>query len=133
MSGYHSVYVFPLYSELTSRDLLQRRMIGNDGNTSWSDTPLIRAVREGGLCILDGIHSLDVHSLFSLRRLLQDGVVQLPNGEILTIGTRDVLQISHFPQTPILLFALLHLVSCLIPALALENYWTISCDTSLQI
>lgn len=87
--GYPSVSVFPLYQELTSRDLLQRRTIAHDGDTTWLDTPLTRAVREGGICVLDGIHSLDVHALYSLRRLLQDGVVNLPNGETLKLGTME--------------------------------------------
>jgi von Willebrand factor A domain-containing protein 8 len=95
MAGYPLAHVFPLYQELTSRDLLQRRIIGNDGSTSWSDTPLIRAAREGGICILDGIHSLDVHALSSLRRLLQDGVINLPNGETVTIGLPTLFDEIH--------------------------------------
>jgi von Willebrand factor A domain-containing protein 8 len=81
VSGYTSLRIFPLYNELTSRDLLQRRITDENGNTHWADSPLIRAAREGSMCVLDGLHALDVHALTSLRRLLQDGVVDLPNGE----------------------------------------------------
>lgn len=35
----------------------------------------------GNLCVLDGVHALDTHALGSLRRLLQDSVVDLPSGE----------------------------------------------------
>lgn len=85
-TGYTSSRVFPLYNELTSRDMLQKRIIDENGNTSWSDTPLTLAAREGGLCILDGIHTLDIHVLYSLRRLLMDDIINLPSGEIITIG-----------------------------------------------
>lgn len=45
--GYSAPRVFPLYRELTARDLLQRRVTDTAGNTSWADSPLIRAAREG--------------------------------------------------------------------------------------
>ena len=57
--GYEKLRVFPLYQELTSRDLLQRRVTDDAGSTTWTDSPLIRSAREGGLCVLDGIQSLD--------------------------------------------------------------------------
>ena len=90
-AGFTSLRVFPLYNELTSRDVLQKRIIDEQGNTSWSDTPLTLAAREGGLCILDGIHTLDVHVLYSLRRLLLDGIINLPSGETITIGMFNLI------------------------------------------
>jgi MoxR-like ATPase len=45
--GYSVPRIFPLYRELTARDLLQRRVTDTDGNTTWADSPLIRAAREG--------------------------------------------------------------------------------------
>ena len=39
--------MFPLYRELTARDLLQRRVTDTAGSTAWADSPLIRAAREG--------------------------------------------------------------------------------------
>lgn len=76
---------FPLYQELTSRDLLQRRITDVHGNTAWTDSPLVQAARQGAVCVLDGIDRLDIHALCSLRRLLQDGAIDLPNGERLSM------------------------------------------------
>ena len=80
----YQVHTFPLYSELTTRDLLQRRTTDNAGNTSWQDSPLIAAARTGGLCILDGVDKLDANVLASLQRLLNDKAVDLPDGTRLT-------------------------------------------------
>jgi hypothetical protein len=41
----------------------------------------LSSLSPGNLCVLDGVHALDTHALCSLRRLLQDGVVDLPSGE----------------------------------------------------
>ena len=49
--------------------------------SSWVDSPLISAAKNGWLCILDGIDRADVHCLLTLRSLLQDGRVGLPSGE----------------------------------------------------
>ena len=85
------VRAFPLFQELTARDLLQRRStvsvsdsVGTEGDTTWSDSPLVASARFGDICVLDGIDRIDCHSLFVLRRLLQDGEIELPNGEKLT-------------------------------------------------
>lgn len=45
--GYAVPRMFPLYRELTARDLLQRRVTDTEGSTAWADSPLIRAAREG--------------------------------------------------------------------------------------
>lgn len=96
-----SIYVFPLYQEFTSRDLLQRRITkptqeehvnstGDDNSmTCWVDSPLISAARHGGICVLDGIDKVDVQSLYVLRTLLQDGTISLPSGEQLTMNATD--------------------------------------------
>lgn len=76
---------FPLYQELTSRDLLQRRCTGALGNTSWIDSPLIAAARAGDLCILDGVNRIDAQILSTLGRLFQDNEIDLPNGERLSL------------------------------------------------
>ena len=82
-SGLDAV-VFYLYSELTSRDLLQRRATDIDGNTTWEDSPLIQAARVGTLCVLDGFERVDVGALTALQKLLQDGNTTLPSGELFT-------------------------------------------------
>eukprot|EP00945_MAST-04E_sp_MAST-4E-sp1_P008696 g8696.t1 len=84
----NKVRTFPLFQELTARDLLQRRSTisssgaaGMEGDTTWSDSPLIASARSGDICVLDGIDRIDPHSMFVLRRLLQDGEIELPDGE----------------------------------------------------
>ena len=73
--------IFPLYAELTARDLLQRRETDAAGNTAWADSPLVAMARNGGLCILDGIDRVDSHVLVVLQSLLHEGSVVLPSGE----------------------------------------------------
>ena len=80
MHGYR-MRSFPLYEELTSRDLLQRRCTNQQGNTSWLDSPLVAAARAGDLVILDGVNRVDAQILGTLSRLLQDNEIDLPNGE----------------------------------------------------
>src|SRR5690606_4947539 len=43
-----------VFADMTSRDLLQRRVTGRSGATLWRDSPLVAAMREGGLFVLDG-------------------------------------------------------------------------------
>jgi hypothetical protein len=85
--------VFPLYQEMTARDMLQTRVTTStrsDGpetasRSSWRDSPLIHAARTGAVCILDGIDRVDPHCLLALSRLLHDRSIDLPNGERLAI------------------------------------------------
>ena len=67
-----SIRIMPLYQEMTARDLLQRRSTTStseeqakegralDGDqddlssTTWQDSPLITAAKNGDICILDG-------------------------------------------------------------------------------
>eukprot|EP00605_Chrysophyceae_sp_TOSAG23-4_P000428 GSChrysophyteH1.ASY1.ANO1.485.1 assembled CDS len=79
---------FPMYADLTARDLLQRRHTDPQGNTSWQDTPLISAARFGELCVLDGIDRADPNTLVALQSLLHDGIVPLPSGELLRAHSR---------------------------------------------
>jgi len=48
------LYTVACHDDLTAADLVGRHLIG-DGETFWSDGPLTRAVREGGICYLDEI------------------------------------------------------------------------------
>ena len=72
---------FPLHSELTSRDLLQRRVTDASGATTWVDSAIVQAARRGALCLLDGIHRIPPPALMALQRLLLDGTLDLPDGE----------------------------------------------------
>lgn len=64
--------------------MLQRRCTSSEGDSSWLDSPLITAARNGDLCILDGVNRIDSQALSTLSRFFQDGEIDLPNGERLT-------------------------------------------------
>ena len=104
-NGYDNIYIFPLFQELTSRDLLQRRVSEADNNiktnvtTSWRDSPLVSAAREGNICVLDGAHRLNVDTLISLRRLLHDGLIDLPSGELLVADKKFRVIIESLAPT----------------------------------
>jgi MoxR-like ATPase len=85
----YNVHIFPLYNDLSARDLLQRRSTDKDGTSQWVDSPLVAAARAGDICVLDGVERLDLHSLISLKRFLQDGVVDLPDGQRLSVRGAD--------------------------------------------
>ena len=63
------------HDDLTAADLVGRHLIG-DGQTVWSDGPLTRAVREGGICYLDEVvearkdTTVVLHPLTDDRRIL---------------------------------------------------------------
>jgi hypothetical protein len=78
--GYTPVEALFLFKDMSARDLLQRRSTTSDGATIWQDTPLITAVREGHLAILDGIHRLPMGTLSVLLRLVEDREITLYDG-----------------------------------------------------
>lgn len=63
------------HDDLTAADLVGRHLIG-DGQTIWSDGPLTRAVRQGGICYLDEVvearkdTTVVLHPLTDDRRIL---------------------------------------------------------------
>merc|ERR1719203_927059 len=70
--GYQPHVVF-CYQDMVSRDLLQRRTTDNFGNTTWQNSPLLRAAIRGEVAVLDGVHRLEKGILYSsLGRLLHD-------------------------------------------------------------
>jgi hypothetical protein len=82
--------VFPLFREMTPRDLLQRRATDpSDGSTIWADSPLVAAAKRGRVCVLDGVHRLHPDTLASLARLLQDREVELYDGTRLVSAARS--------------------------------------------
>ena len=102
-----TIRIMPLYQEMTARDLLQRRSTasstsdsgngqkGQYSSTTWQDSPLIKAAKNGDICVLDGIDRIDPHSLFVLRRLLQDQEIELPSGDKLQIHAKDESLMLH--------------------------------------
>lgn len=63
------------HDDLTASDLVGRHLIG-DNSTVWSDGPLTRAVRDGGICYLDEVvearkdTTVVIHPLTDDRRIL---------------------------------------------------------------
>lgn len=81
-------------------DQLSEKIPQNDTSfssmTSWIDSPLVKAAKSGGVCILDGIDRLDAHVLTSLRRLIQDNEIDLPSGErLVSQGVYDSMVENH--------------------------------------
>lgn len=69
-----------LNEDTFTRDLLQLRGTDDLGNTTWRDSPLIRAARTGGLVIMDGLEHLRFGTLLTLKRLIREREAQLPDG-----------------------------------------------------
>ena len=69
------LYTVACHDDLTAADLVGRHLISDKG-TYWSDGPLTRAVREGGICYLDEIVearkdvTVVLHPLTDDRRIL---------------------------------------------------------------
>lgn len=86
------------HDDLTAADLVGRHLIG-DGATFWSDGPLTRAVREGGICYLDEVvearkdTTVVLHPLADHRRVLPID----RTGEILVAPPGFMLVISYNP------------------------------------
>lgn len=53
---------------MTSRDLLQQRMMSTNGDSIWQPSPLIIAAMKGHLAVLDGIHRINPGTLSVLQR-----------------------------------------------------------------
>jgi nitric oxide reductase NorQ protein len=86
------------HDDLTAADLVGRHLIG-DGETYWSDGPLTRAVREGGICYLDEVvearkdTTVVIHPLADHRRTLPID----RNGEVLQAPDDFMLVVSYNP------------------------------------
>ena len=79
----YPVEVHHLYADMSTRDLLQRRSTDpKDGSTTWELSPLMEAVRDGKLAVLDGVDQLPPGSLAILQELLLDGSITLFDGSV---------------------------------------------------
>ena len=86
------------HDDLTATDLVGRHLIG-DGVTYWSDGPLSRAVREGGICYLDEVVEARKDTTVVLHPLSDDRRI-LPierTGEILQAPAEFMLVVSYNP------------------------------------
>ncbi|KAL6063347.1 von Willebrand factor A domain containing 8, partial [Balamuthia mandrillaris] len=72
--------VIHCFKDMTSRDLLQRRVTDENGDTSWQPSPLILAALHGELAVLDGVHRLPRTTLSMLQRLISDREISLFDG-----------------------------------------------------
>lgn len=79
--GYASnIQIVNCYKDMTSRDLLQRRITKPNGDTDWAHSPLVRAAMNGLICLLDGAHRLPATTLSMLQRLVSDREITLFDG-----------------------------------------------------
>jgi nitric oxide reductase NorQ protein len=92
------LYTVACHDDLTAADLVGRHLIG-DGTTYWSDGPLTRAVREGGICYLDEVVEARKDTTVVLHPLADDRRV-LPidrTGELLQAPPSFMLVVSYNP------------------------------------
>jgi nitric oxide reductase NorQ protein len=92
------LFTVACHDDLTAADLVGRHLIG-DGATYWSDGPLTRAVREGGICYLDEVvearkdTTVVIHPLADHRRVLPID----RTGELLHAPDAFMLVVSYNP------------------------------------
>ena len=92
------VYTVVCHDDLSAADLVGRHLI-NENGTYWSDGPLTKAVREGGICYLDEIiearkdTTVVLHSLADYRRVLPID----RTGEVIEAHPDFMLVVSYNP------------------------------------
>ena len=92
------LYTVACHDDLTAADLVGRHLISGSG-TYWSDGPLTRAVREGGICYLDEVvearkdTTVVLHPLADNRRILPID----RTGELLEAPPNFMLVVSYNP------------------------------------
>jgi nitric oxide reductase NorQ protein len=92
------LYTVACHDDLTAADLVGRHLM-TDGDTCWSDGPLTRAVREGGICYLDESVEARKDTTVVLHPLTDDRRV-LPierTGETLQAPDDFMLVVSYNP------------------------------------
>ena len=88
---------------MTSRELLQQRATRDNGDTSWSISPLVVAALKGRLAVLDGIHRVDTSTLAVLKRQVEENRVGVAvmshlNGKARSNRGHKLLYIYFFPK-----------------------------------
>ena len=92
------LYTVACHDDLTAADLVGRHLISDKG-TYWSDGPLTRAVREGGICYLDEVVEARKDTTVVLHPLADDRRI-LPidrTGETLEAPPNFMLVVSYNP------------------------------------
>ncbi|KAG0268044.1 von Willebrand factor A domain-containing protein 8 [Actinomortierella ambigua] len=93
--GYKVEYI-PLYKDMSSRDLLQRRSTTFAGDTVWDNSALVKAALSGALAIMDGIDTLSFGTMATLQRLIHERETALPDGrKLLRAAHYEALQAKH--------------------------------------
>ncbi|KAF9204985.1 von Willebrand factor A domain-containing protein 8 [Haplosporangium sp. Z 27] len=87
----YKVEFIPLYKDMSSRDLLQRRGTKFTGDTIWENSALVKAAMAGCLAVMDGIDTLSFGTMVSLQRLIHERETAMPDG-------RKLLRHSHYDQ-----------------------------------
>ncbi|KAJ3103912.1 hypothetical protein HDU97_009724 [Phlyctochytrium planicorne] len=77
--GYRCHY-FPLYAEMSARDLLQRRATNQRGDTIWIDSAIITAALLGDVVVLDQLEVLSFGVISTIQRLVTERELTLPDG-----------------------------------------------------
>ncbi|GKY90990.1 von Willebrand factor A domain-containing protein 8 [Mayamaea pseudoterrestris] len=78
--GYRQKLVH-VFSEMTLTDLFLRRATNPlTGETAWEASPLLNAIRDGDLCVLDGVEKLRPDVLAALQSLCLSRDMYLPDG-----------------------------------------------------
>ncbi|KAI7898653.1 AAA domain-containing protein [Cokeromyces recurvatus] len=95
--GYTIDYI-PLYRDMSSRDLLQRRSTTPTGDTVWENSLLVEAAIHGHLAVLDGIEALSYGTLNTLQRLCSERETQLPDGTRFVSSKRYAQLMSQQPR-----------------------------------
>lgn len=92
------LFTVACHDDLTAADLVGRHLISGEG-TLWSDGPLTRAVRAGGICYLDEVVEARKDTTVVLHPLADDRRV-LPidrTGEVLQAPASFMLVVSYNP------------------------------------
>lgn len=92
------LYTVACHDDLTASDLVGRHLIG-EGGTYWTDGPLTRAVRDGGICYLDEVVEARKDTTVVLHPLSDDRRI-LPidrTGEQLEAPDKFMLVVSYNP------------------------------------
>ena len=71
---------FPLYKDMTSLDLFQKRSTLANGDTVWMPSPFTLACHSGGVVVLDGLDQVPASTLAVLQSLMRDRFAVLPDG-----------------------------------------------------
>ncbi|KAG0082211.1 von Willebrand factor A domain-containing protein 8, partial [Linnemannia elongata] len=92
----YKVEFIPLYKDMSSRDLLQRRSTTFSGDTIWENSALVKAAMSGALAVMDGVDTLSFGTMVSLQRLIHERETAMPDGrKLLRPNHYDQLQAKH--------------------------------------